>query len=489
MNTRTIDDFRKEHDPAYRFESPNIVYSRDLDKKCKNFIVVAAQNATPVEPTWWAVLQQIAKHRKAEILVIPIRYKNPTSHWSGSQNNAEYWDPLVRDLLWNVRHSLNKNLTVLADMKAQPTASSPVTGSDALTADQSSIIGHTKIQLRSVPVPSSLMAKLVTTTGACTVPNFTDSRAGKLGEFHHSYSAVLAELDGGRFNMRHLHYSESKKRCIDLNVMYDSRGFSKAPPAEALIMGDTHVRFIDPLVERATFGKKGIINQCDPKHLIWHDLLDSYSISHHHKKKPFTRLSKLLSGRDDVMGEIDEAVRFVMDRGRGRHNVIVPSNHIDHLTRWIEETDWKEDLRNAKTYLNTALQMVKGLETTPSGAKFPDPFGLWFRKIAANSFREFRLLSRDESFKLAGVELGLHGDKGPNGARGSVMNHRRLGVKTVIGHSHVPAIDEGSYQVGTSTLLNLEYVSGPSSWLNCHCLLNADGKRQLIFIIKGNWRA
>lgn len=486
MNSRTIDDFRREHDPSYRFESPNVVYSRDLAKNCKTFIVVTAQNATPVEPTWWAVLRQIAKHRKAEILVIPSRYKNPTSHWSGSQNNAEYWDPLVRDYLWNVRHSLNKNLAVLADIPVQPTASSPVTGSDALTSDQSSIMGHTKVQMRSVPVPSSIMAKLVTTTGACTVPNFTASRAGKLGEFHHSYSAVIVELDGDRFNMRHLHYSESKKRCIDLNVMYGPRGFWKAPPAEALIMGDTHVRFIDPLVEAATFGANGIIDQCNPRYLVWHDLLDSYSVSHHHKKKPFTRLSKLLSGRDDVMGEIEEAVRFVMVRGYGRHNVIVPSNHIDHLTQWIEETDWKQDLRNAKTYLKTALQMVEGLQTTEKGAQFPDPFGLWFRKIAGDNAA--RLLHRDESFKLAGVELGMHGDKGPNGARGSIMNHRRLGVKSVIGHSHVPGIEEGAYQVGTSTLLRLEYNSGASGWLNTHCLLNADGKRQLIHIIQGKYR-
>jgi hypothetical protein len=34
----------------------------------------------------------------------------------------------------------------------------------------------------------------------------------------------------------------------------------------------------------------------------------------------------------------------------------------------------------------------------------------------------------------------------------------------------------------------LEYTAGPSSWLNTHCLLHADGKRQLIHIIDGKWR-
>lgn len=484
--TRTFEDFRKDHDPTYRIENPNTIFSRDLRKGCKNFIIVAAQNATPVNKDFWAVLKQIAKQRNAEILVIPIRYKNPTSHWSGSQQNAEHWDPLVRDLLWNVRLPLNKNLTVLADMKVIPTVSSPISGADAVTSDTSAIIGHTKVQMRSVAVPSSIMAKLVTTTGACTEPNYTDSRSGKLGEFHHSYSAILAELDGDQFNIRHLHYSTEKNRVIDLDVMYGPRGFWRAPPAEALVMGDTHVDFVDPDVVEATFGKGGIVETCDPKYLLWHDLLDSYTVSHHHRKKPFTRLAKRISGRDKVIDEIKRAVMFVVKHGKGRQNVIVPSNHNDHLTRWIEETDWKEDLINAECYLTTALDMVKQTKMTPSGAEFPDPFGLWFRNLAGENAA--RILSRDESFKLVGVELSLHGDRGPNGSRGSIMNHRRLGVKSIIGHSHTPGIEEGCYQVGTSTRLRLEYNSGASSWLNTHCLLNADGKRQLIHIIKGKYR-
>ncbi len=89
---------------------------------------------------------------------------------------------------------------------------------------------------------------------------------------------------------------------------------------------------------------------------------------------------------------------------------------------------------------------------------------------------------------VAGVELGMHGDRGPNGSRGSIKNLRRIGVKSIIGHSHTPGIEEGCYQVGTSTVLNLEYANGPSSWLNTHCLLYPNGKRTLVNIIDGKWR-
>ena len=74
----------------------------------------------------------------------------------------------------------------------------------------------------------------------------------------------------------------------------------------------------------------------------------------------------------------------------------------------------------------------------------------------------------------------MHGDRGPNGARGSAKNLRRIGIKSVIGHSHSPQISEGCYQVGTSSRLKLEYNEGPSGWLNTHCVIHADGKRQFV---------
>jgi hypothetical protein len=107
---------------------------------------------------------------------------------------------------------------------------------------------------------------------------------------------------------------------------------------------------------------------------------------------------------------------------------------------------------------------------------------------AVLAHRKARFLERDESFQVVGIELGMHGDRGPNGARGSIRNLARIGVKSIIGHTHSPGINEGCYQVGTSTRLKLEYNSGPSGWLNTHCVIYANGKRSLITVINGEWR-
>lgn len=482
-----LEDFAAAHDPRYEGQSPVAIFDPLVLAGTTRFIITAAQNATPVHKDWWAVLMQIAAKTKASMLIAPLRYKNPTSTWRMSQENVEHWADEVRPYLCNTRKVLNENLMFLGDIKIQPTASSPLTGADALSHASSGIIGHTKVQLRSIPTPQNRMAKLLTTTGACTVPNYSDTRAGRIGEFHHSLAAVLVETDGKTFFIRHLHYDEATKTCTDLNTRYSAKGAEPAPRALALVMGDTHVDFIDPAVEKATFGRKGIVETLQPEALIFHDLLDAYSCNPHHAGNPFNALAKLRGGLLDVQAEVDRAITFVRLRTpKNARSWVLASNHNDFLARWMVNTDWRREAGNAKFYLETALAMVEGTKLTSKGAEYPHPFNLWFERAKVP---RARILERDESLLIAQVELGMHGDAGPNGARGSIKNLRRLGVKSIIGHSHSAGIDEGCYQVGTSTKLRLEYNHGASSWLNAHCVLNADGKRQLLIIVDGRWRA
>lgn len=486
---KTLGDFALAHDPTHKVDAPLSVFAAPIPPKARTFIITAAQNATPVHVKFWAILERIAHHRSATRLVIPLRYKNPTSQWTGSQENAEYWDAAVRPFLFNQRKSLHKHLTILGDMKIQPTASSPLTGAEALSTSSSGIIGHTKLQLRCVATPQGRMAKIMTTTGACTVANYTDSRAGTIGEFHHSLCAQLVELNGKYFHIRQLHYDAKTGSVTDgaAGVRYYPDRVEQAPRPLALAMGDTHVDYICPLVKKATFGKGGMIDLLKPENLIWHDLLDSYSVNPHHFGNPFNAVAKRQADRDDARAEVDRAIKFVRDNtGEGTVSVLIASNHNDMLRRWVAKNDWRLDPVNAEFYLETALAMVRGTKLTGKGTEYPDPFAFWFKRAGVP---RTRVLDSDESFMRGGIELSMHGDHGPNGARGSIRNLRRIGVKSIIGHSHTPGIDEGCYQSGTSTRLRLEYNTGAGSWLNCHTLLQADGKRQLIVIVDGKWRA
>jgi len=467
---------------------PTPTYSRALEPT-ETYIITAAQNITPVHRKGFASLLRAKRHLKAELLVIPLRYKNPTSVFSKDQQDQEKWGKHVTPYLWSVRKMLNSNLVLLADIKTQPTASEPLSGFESITMGESGILGHTKVQTRVIPTPSHKFPKILMTTGACTVPNYTDTKAGKKGEFHHSLGAIIVEVRGKTFHIRRVHINKSSGEFTDLDKTYSPTGVRKAERPLALVMGDTHVDFIDPKVEKATFGKGGIVETLNPQALVWHDVLDSYSVNPHHKNNPFMSAAKRFAGKDLVKEEVQRAVDFVCARTTpARPSIIVGSNHNDFVSRYMKSQDWREDVSNSKFYLETALHLVNHSSIGPNGLVMPDPFAYWFKKLAKGDDKHVRILGRDESYTKGGVEMGLHGDQGSNGARGSIRNLRRVGVRSIIGHSHSPGEEEGCVQVGTSTLLRLEYTSGPTSWLNSHCVLHADGKRQLIHIIDGNWR-
>jgi hypothetical protein len=451
------------------------------------FIVTAAQNATPVHERFLQALERAAEHLDAEIIVIPIRYKNPTSRWTASQANAEEWDEAVRPYLCNTRIRLCRNLVVLGDVKTQPTASSPLTGFEAITHGESGILGHTKLQLRTVPTPQHVLPKILTTTGAVTVANYTDSKAGKLGEFHHTLGAVLVELEGGRFHLRQLN-ADKDGSFYDLTTFYSSVGIAVDQPVAAVVMGDTHVDFIARHVKAATFGKGGIVETLEPQYLVWNDVLDAYSVNPHHGGNPFIGVAKLQAGRSDVRAEVERAAEFIAENTpKGCESIVVPSNHNDFLARWILNSDWRTNPGAARFYLETALAMVDSARLTESGAEYADPTSYWLRRLLHGA--NVKVLNRGDSFTVHGVEVGLHGDIGPHGSKGSLRNLRRIGARTVIGHSHAPGIDEGAVQVGTSTELVLEYNRGsPSGWMNTHCVIYPNGKRALINIIDGRWR-
>lgn len=453
----------------------------------ERFLVTAAQNSTPVHGGFIRSLENASNALDAEILAIPLRYKNPTSRWTASQKNEEHWAEEVQPYLYNARRALNPNLMLMGDIKTQPTASAPLNGFDGITGASSGIFGHTKLQLRTVATPQGKLPKILTTTGACTVPNYTDSRAGKLGEFHHTLGAVLVEVRGKEFHIRQIN-ADKAGSFIDLDKWYTPAGVHKAPPALALSMGDTHVRAVDPLVVEATFGEGGIVEVLDPEVLAWHDLLDGDSINHHHNGNPFLAAHKREFGLDNARDEVMEAIEFLRKHSKGRHSIVVPSNHDDFLQRWLANTDWRQDPTNAEFYLETALAMVRQAKSRDANAEKLNAFAYWVDRELLAHGDHIQGLKSDQSFQVAGIELGMHGDRGPNGARGSIKNLRRLGSKCIIGHSHSPGIDEGAYQNGTSTRLRLGYNTGPSSWLNSHTVVYASGKRCLINIINGKWR-
>jgi hypothetical protein len=297
----------------------------------------------------------------------------------------------------------------------------------------------------------------------------------------------VVELDtGGRFHLRQLNADKKTGAFTDLDRVYSPAGVSDAPPAAALVLGDTHARYLDPHVERATFGEEGgIVPTLRPKVLVVNDLLDGDTINPHRKGDPFAARALHVAGAASVEAEVRHACELVRRWSELASVVLSPSNHDDFLRRWLVSHDWRTDPSSAEWYLETALATLRGARQRVNGVYYPSPFGHWVGRLAPR----VRCLEPGESYEVEGIELGMHGHLGPNGARGSLRNLSRLGARVVSGHSHTPGIEEGHYQVGTSSRLRLEYNVGPSAWLQTHCVIYASGKRALLTVVDGHWRA
>jgi hypothetical protein len=458
------------------------------DRHVRRYVITAAQNATPVHTQFFAGLISYCKHNSAQLLVIPYRYKNPTSFWGEEAKSEDWWAKETVPYLYPVRHQLNKNLIVLGDIKTQPTASSPLSGFETIAGGQSAIIGHPKLELTTVATPQQQLPKILTTTGACTQKNYIPSKAGKQGEFHHTFGACVVEVEGDLFHMRQIN-ALSDGSFMDMEWEYVGAKRMRILRAAALVMGDTHVKFVDPQVQEATFGKKGIIARLKPKVLVWHDVFDCYAGSHHDRDKAIINYVKHHTGNGNVERELREAIAFMDDNTPAdTTNVVVPSNHPnEHLWRWVNETDPRRDPENAIFWAQSYVAMCQLSKMGDGGVASIDIFTYWGKQLLKHKDTVF--LHTDESYLLHGVELGIHGHIGANGARGSRKAFGKIGVKTIIGHAHSPGVKDGVYQVGTSSRLRLSYTRGPSSWLHTHCILYPNGKRTLINIIEGKYTA
>lgn len=464
--------------------------------KGKKFVITSAQNATPVHSGFLASVLNYCDVNDAQLIVVPYRYKNPTSIWSINSEGDEWWVSEVEPYLSDEVLSLANNLVLLGNIKVQPTASEPITGFEGFTGSNSTIIGHPKVQFKTVPTLEDL-PKILTTTGAITVPNYTDSKAGWKGAFHHCISALVVEIDSaGQFHIRHIHGNLKTGHFYDLDAFYTETDVTYGNRIEALVCGDIHAEFIDPDVEKATFtGDSGISNTLKPKYFVFHDLPDYYARNHHHRGNDIINAGKhMYNIHNNVEEGLQSAADFIDRVSRdGTQNIIVKSNHDEAFDRWLREADIRGDYENARFYYYMKYHQMKNIEPHDTGFRSIDPFEFWChnpdRYPGLKNLDKTKFLSRDMSFNINGIELGFHGDVGVNGTRGNVKNLSKLSTKIIIGHGHSPSIHEGCYMVGVSSRLDLEYKRGPSTWLHTHAIVYPDGKRTLINIINGKWRA
>jgi transposase len=461
-------------------ESPQYIKAKErkFNRKKKKFIITWAQNDTPVHEPFVSNLEAYANHIDADIHVIAGRYKNPTSVFT--DKDYESWAERIEPYLDAGRHIVHKHMWIMSDVKIQPTAVNPMTGLEGMSGINSCIFGSPKVHLETIPVLEGSLPKIMMSTGACTVNNYTDSKAGKKGEFHHTLGFAIVEIkDREIFFARNVTATEDGNFTdlyfrVEYDPAFKTGNVSKNEKVAAAVLGDLHYGQHDPAVIKKTLD---LFKNLHPENVILHDVFDGMSINHHESNDPFIQFQREMEGTNSLKREVDMMLDGLEDF-KNYNVVVVRSNHDDFLDRWLKSTDWRKanTLKNSIEYMEYSALLLKG--EAPKGVI---PY------LINRKFPQFKTLGRSDSFVVNGWELGQHGDIGSNGTRGSLIQFRKLNTKIVVGHYHSPGRKDGALAVGTSTKLRVNYNLGPSGWLQSHVLIHSDGKAQHINFIKGEF--
>lgn len=477
------DDEDTEEIDASAVARPPTILPTIEPTRAERYVITYAQNATPAHLGFLASLKTYCEARDARLVVIPGRYRNPTSVWTQGQEHDEWWAAELAPYLFAGRMQIGR-LVVYGDISIQPTAVRPVSSFEVFAGQNSAVFGHTKIEYRTIPSNTRYYPRILTSTGACTVPNYVAAKAGKKGEAHHTLGACVVERDPRLFHIRQI-YADEDGVFTDLDRIYTPDGVRVAPRPEALMTADIHEIKMDPVVDMATFrGPESICGVLHPKRIIYHDLLD-FDTRNHHTRDDFQNRYERASGRanDFVRYELDRAIDYIDRTPEDAEPIIVRSNHDAAFDRWLKEADWKADPVNARVFIDTWSAMLDDFDQT---GVWPDAFELYYRRRGKG---RAKFLRDDDSFVIGGVEYGQHGHIGINGARGSLQSLSKLGTKISFGHVHSPGIWDGAMAGGVGGLDQKYNRRGFSSWLSTHIVHYDSGARTLVTVVDGRWRA
>lgn len=437
---------------------------KKADKSKKIYLVTYAQNNTPINKTLLENMEALAEHYNAEILVNAGVYLNP-----GSDSNKDYattWHKRLIPYLCSNDQKLHKYLRIISDANVLPTASMPLTGFEGITGEESSIIGHPRQHMISVPTLPGHKGKVMWTTGSITVPNYRKARVGKKAEFNHQMGFLVVEtLDKDNFVARHVSANE-KGSFIDLDNKVEGGKITKAK-WDSVVFGDIHLNYEDPKMMKEIHR---LAEKTKPKHVIFHDIFDGSSVNNHIKDDFIQQALLERKEKNSISQEVNYMLRW-LEQWVPYNPVVVASNHDDRLDRWVRSFSSIKDVKNAfkvNEYRNILLN-----EEAPKGL-IPYEIDKHFKG-------DIITLGLNDSFKRKGFELALHGHKGASGSRGSVNSFKKLNTKIVTAHSHSCSTIDGSYVVGITCHEDHGYNKGISSWQKSIGVINEFGKFQHLF--------
>lgn len=488
LNKKSYKDWWEQNDKPIAYGDLHDHHTNIKKMKNKRYLLTCAQNNTFAHKKFLKTLEVAKQRLDAEILVGTCSY-NTNGFQNLEKGEGDWFDPLVVDYIRDEPIELAPGLIWFGELNILPTAILPLSGFNSYARENSGIIPHVKMQLESQPRNKDEDPRFLYSTGAVTQLNYIQKKAGQKASKDHIFGALLVEVDNdGTWFVRQINAESDTGNFYDLDTYYTPEGYTTGHRAEGVNWGDIHKELQDDDVYDISFGKRkdSILNFLKPKYQFIHDAIHFEARNHHNINDPYFRFQAFVQGRDSVQDNVRNVAEFLnfIDRDDCL-TVVVESNHDQAMKRWLKEADYKNDPQNAIYFLENQLDLYKALECNDTEfSVFENAVRKFFQDGGNIVF-----LKEDQSFKIVdGIECGMHGHRGINGARGSVIAFTKLGGRYNTGHTHSAYIRGGVFCAGVSGELDQGYNVGPTTWSHSHIITYPNGKRTIITVRNGKYR-
>lgn len=457
-------------------------------------IFTSAQDDTPVHLPFLRNLEAYADYLGAHIAVGGFTYQKGLFEDHAAASGV--FAPELRGYMVYDRARFGRDLLFVADANVLPTAANPLNGWQTANRGGHVVVPHARIALESIPRMLEQDPRYAISTGCCTIPSYAPRAAGRKAIQHHTFGALLCEIDTDGTVFFGQLIADDSGNFQDLDTKVENGVVIPGNRVEAITWADIHHDQLDQAIALASFGydrarlafvdRPNLLDRLRPKYQFLHDTLDFRWRNHHNIHDPISMAKMAARGTVSVEREIAEAVAFANGiRREDCYTVVVESNHDSAVAKWLRGDEGREDPENAYLWHRLNADWHDSVRATNDNFNITEHA---FRRMGLEDTVYF--CPAGHSCVVADVEHGLHGDLGIGGSKGSPLQYRRFGRKVTSAHTHSPRISDGSYVAGVSAKLFQGYNIGPTTWAHAHVALYETGIRSMILMSSdGRYRA
>lgn len=450
----------------------------------KRFIVTTAVGDCKANMSFLKAIDTYCEHMNAKIVIMPCE-----STTNSFENETALFDPIFNDpkyLFVTRDEKLNENLK-LCSIQVSANQIKATTGLSRLGTSGSYIFASPKQFLDYKPSGHTKGKNYsIMTTGACTEKSyfnnkFVSKRLSYIADHDHTIGAIIVEIvDDKQFHFRQVQADENGN-FIDLGVEYRSDGTVVTDIPMNIVFGDIHAINIDcDAFDSFLHDFKNF----HIKEVFLHDLFDGNSVNHHISTIE-EKTKRYYLGKESLNHELISTYGILEDINSElapEKIFVVKSNHDEFLTRYLSEGRYVSDPTNHYLSLKIATALFEEKDVLQHAFEVVSQY---------NSFPMYLdnvcFLNRNHSYKISGIQMAAHGDKGVNGAKPSLNGLEEVYGDCVVAHNHTPAIQRGVFRVGTMSKLDQGYNVGPNSWAHTNCIVYDNGQRQLVNFVNNTY--